>query len=513
MNKKSNNCAVIEIGANDVKLGIFENSKDGIRSLDRLSYPVSLGHEIFNYGQVDITSLNELNNIISRYKHACADFGINDISAISTTVMRDAQNSGVIADRVKIKNDLEINVFTDNKEKSLIYSHIIHRLLRNTETPESAIIAYIGSGSMGIACFDGSHITTAYNIPIGASKLHDMLGGLRKQITDYHLVVEEYLFSVYDKLNIDFSKYTSLVLTGSEMDHILNISKDLEKDTPSFISYSTIKTIYKSVKSLTAENIGLKYNISEEHANILSTTLSISYTLTKFMSKSSKIIISPVNMARIVANHKLNPGIRAAYTKHILESSLKAASLVAMRYNCNPVHYNAVKRISCQLFDKLKKVHGLDLNYRHLLEIAAIIHGSGAYVNTRHKTQSSFDLIKNLDIYGISQEECKIIAYLSSYNDTVTPVQEMISFSDISQEEKITICKLIAIFRLANALDKSQRDKITINKLKIQDDELVIHASAIMDASLEQWAFEECSSYFTDIFGLKPKMIIKSNLI
>lgn len=513
MNKKSNNCAVIEIGANDVKLGIFENTKDGIHSLDRLSYPVSLGHEIFNLGQINITSLNDLNNILSKYKHACADFGISDISVVSTTVMREALNSGVIADRVKIKNDLSINVLTDNKEKSLIYSHIIHRLLRNTEKPESAIIAYIGSGSMGIACFDGQHITNAYNIPIGALKLHDMLGGLRKQMVDYHLVVEEYLFSVFDKLNIDFSKYNCLVLTGSEMNHILNISKDLEKDAPSFISYSTIKTIYKSVKSLTAENIGVKYDISEEHANILSTTLSISYTLTKFMSKSSKIIITPVDMARIVANHKLNPSIRATYAKHILESSLKSAILVAKRYNCNPVHYNAVKRISCQLFDKLKKVHGLDLNYRHILELSAILHSSGAYVNTRHKTQSSFDLIKNLDIYGVSQDQCKLIAYLSSYNDTFAPAQEMVSFTNMSEDEKVTICKLIAIFRLANALDKSQRDKITINKLKIHEDELIINASSSIDSSLEQWAFKECSPYFTDLFGIAPKLIVKSNFI
>ncbi|MFI3325707.1 MAG: hypothetical protein R3Y35_05990 [Clostridia bacterium] len=513
MNKKSNNCAVIEIGSNDVKMGIFENSKDGIHALDRLSYPVTLGHEIFNNGQVNFATLNELNNILSRYKLACNDFGIKDITVVSTTVMREAGNSNIIADRVKIKNGLDINVLTDNKEKSLIYSHIIHRLLRNTEKPESAIMVYIGSGSMGLACFDGKHITNSYNIPIGALKLNDMLGSLRKKSTDYNLVVEEYLHSIFSKLNIDFSKYKSLVLTGSEMNHILNIGKDLENDAPSFISYNTIKTIYKSVKSLTAENIGVKYGISEEHGEILSTTLSISYTITKFMSKSSKIIISPVDLARIVANHNLNQTIRNNYQTHILESSIKSATLIAKRYNCNPVHYNSVKRISCQLFDKLKKVHGLDMHYRHILEIASIVHSSGSYVNTRHKSQSSFDLIKNLEIYGVSQDECKIIAYLSSYNDTINLVQENIIFANADMYEEVIISKLIALFRLANALDKSQKDKLSINNMKIHDNELIITASCEQDSSLEQWAFEECASYFSALYGIKPRIVVKSNLI
>ena len=49
MNKKSaaRAAAVIEIGTNNVRMRVSQWSKGRLATLDRLEYPVSLGHDVF----------------------------------------------------------------------------------------------------------------------------------------------------------------------------------------------------------------------------------------------------------------------------------------------------------------------------------------------------------------------------------------------------------------------------------------------------------------------------------
>ncbi len=512
MKSKARSCAVVDIGSKNVKMGIFEHTKGVVKSIDKLSYPVSLGHEIFNFGYVKFSSLNELNNILSKFKTACEGYGIENMHVVSTTVMREAKNADIIADRIKIKNGINVSTLADSEEKSLIYSQIIKDLTEKNHKIGKAIIAYIGSGSIGLACFDGKNITNSCYITVGSLKLHDLLGDLRHQTTDYHLVVEEYLFMMFNKLNIDFSSFSTLILTGSELRNVKNLTSNSDDEEISFMKFSVLSNFYKSIKSITNENISLKYNFSEETANVFSTTLSISYVLATFLGADAKLVIAPVDILKIIATNKLVISSNSYYTKHITESSYESAKLLALKFRCNPVHYEAVRRISSQLFNKLKNVHGLGKEHKHFLELATILHSCGEYLNTRQKTISTYDLIKNMDIYGISRQKINLIAIIASYNEFDTHMFDMF-FESISAEDKMMVMKLTAIIRLANALDKSHKNKIAIDRLKLDDNELYIYASAKSNPLLEQWAFKESSDYFMELFGIRPMLVIKSSLL
>ena len=76
------------------------------------------------------------------------------------------------------------------------------------------------------------------------------------------------------------------------------------------------------------------------------------------------------------------------------------------------------------------------------------------------------------------------------------------------------ICsKLAAIFRLANSLDKSQKQKVKDFKVKLDEERLIITIQSDENVRLEQWAFELCSPFFKDVFGLQPCLTIKSTML
>ena len=79
----------------------------------------------------------------------------------------------------------------------------------------------------------------------------------------------------------------------------------------------------------------------------------------------------------------------------------------------------------------------------------------------------------------------------------------------LSNQEKLVISKLAAMFRMANALDKSHREKLRDLKISMEEDRVIFKVEASDNTLLERWAFQESSHFFTEVFGLSPELSIK----
>ena len=75
------------------------------------------------------------------------------------------------------------------------------------------------------------------------------------------------------------------------------------------------------------------------------------------------------------------------------------ARAMARIYNVNERHTENICKFACKIFDKMKGTHGLDRRKRLLLELAAIMHDCGHYVNAKEHL-SSLSLIH---IYRVAE--------------------------------------------------------------------------------------------------------------
>ena len=111
-----------------------------------------------------------------------------------------------------------------SEEKALICSEII-RLLKEESKLEmkDALIAYVGTGSIGVALYDGKAICTSQNIPIGSLKLHDALSALSRECDDFYPAVEEYLDIILNRVDIPKKDIRSIILTGSDLELVASV--------------------------------------------------------------------------------------------------------------------------------------------------------------------------------------------------------------------------------------------------------------------------------------------------
>ena len=196
-------------------------------------------------------------------------------------------------------------------------------------------------------------------------------------------------------------------------------------------------------------------------------------------------------------------GIAAEYAQNIKklnfvhnfdEDILTTTRNMAKRYRCGGSHSQCVENTALQLFDVMKKNHGLSGRDRLLLRIAAIIHGCGKFISTRNVSASAYNIVMATEILGLSHEERKLVA------EVVRSHEQEFDYV----EEDTRAAKLTALLRLANALDSSHKQKTAECKMTVKNGELVIACSYDGDISVELLAVGLCQDFFEEIFGIKP---------
>lgn len=189
------------------------------------------------------------------------------------------------------------------------------------------------------------------------------------------------------------------------------------------------------------------------------------------------------------------------FTEDILSTSRN----IARKYKVDMLHVENVETLALQIFDRIRKLHGLGRRERLLLQIAVILHSCGTYINEIQSRECSYRIIMSTEIIGISHQEQTLIANTVRYNSSAFPRYEDLD-EDFSRDEYITMVKLNAILKTANVLDKSNRHKIKNVGVTLQDGILTITADTMEDITLEKGLFHRKADVFQDVFGIRPML-------
>ena len=107
---------------------------------------------------------------------------------------------------------------------------------------------------------------------------------------------------------------------------------------------------------------------------------------------------------------------------------------------------------------------------------------------------------------GLSDLENTIVSEIARYHSTESPGADQLHFLRLEPELQMTVAKLVAILRLADALDDSHQQKISKLTVSLKNDDLTLTVYSPQDLSLEKWAFNKKSQLFNELYGIKPSL-------
>ena len=128
-----------------------------------------------------------------------------------------------------------------------------------------------------------------------------------------------------------------------------------------------------------------------------------------------------------------------------------------------------------------------------MVQIAAILHNIGKFINMKNSDTATYNIISSGEIIGISHDERMLMAEISNIDNE----------ENIYNKRDIRLAKLSAILQMANALDRSHKQKIKNFILKLDENKLKLEVNYMGDLSLEILSFNSHRDFFREIFGIE----------
>ncbi len=506
---RNNLIAAIDVGSQAVRMKIGQVNKVGaFKELDSFRRVLPLGHNTFLYQRVDFDVVDMLCDVLDNFKSIMNEYGIKNYSALATSAIREAKNKNYIIDQIHIKTGLNV-IPIDNTEEQYLTSKAIRLNLSNFDklTHEGVIIVVIGAGSIQLTTYKNGALTTSQNLKMGSLRIREILSSLQPTSLKYKEVLEEYINVNFEDIKgiNDADLYKHLVVVGSES----KLISSLVGCENGIMTSKKMEKLYDTISELSQSEVIDKYRVDPNRARTLYPTLLL---LKKFISivETDEIIVPNISLVDGIVRDLYETMYSKNLDDNIIEDVITNANVLAKSYGYNEVHSKYIEEIAIMIFKKMAKVHGLKSELLHL-RVAAILCDIGKSISLNDYTQHSYQLIRMLELFGMSKENMEMVALIAKYNGMTAP-SDAADFGTLPSSKRIIVAKLIAILRIADSLDRAHKQKIKIKSIKLKDKLLQIKCISKEDTTLEKWCFERRAAYFKEVFGIHTKLSIKKEL-
>ncbi len=499
--------AVISIASEGVYLNISESNAGVIKKIEYLYQSLSIGQETFNYGRISFKKVDKICKILDNYKQIIKDYAVKKVKVVGTTALRESKNISFILDQIKSRTHFDVHVLDDPQEKSIIYKAMLLKINNSTFKNERLFLGYIGTGSLGIAICKNRKITYSQNVRIGSVKLLEILRSFQSDSENAYRIINEYLSSFVKTINSipEIDKVEHFITCGQEIENIIKMSGEKPGNEFESIPVKTINDLFEKIKTNTPEQIGRKYNLPEHDLDSLLPSMGI-YKMFFDIVKVSPIISVPVKLSEAILLEIFSNEDYREISQVFAESTVISAKNLGLRFLYDEEHANQVEKLALILFDLLKPKHRLDKRYRLLLQLAAILHDIGKFIQLKNHSQHSANIIRGTELLGLDQRETEIVASVAKYHSTKFLLSDDVNLQKMNQNDQLIIAKLLAILRLGDALDRSHSSKVKDIKVQIKSRKLKLKIISDQRILLEKWSIETKSEFFEDVFGLKPEI-------
>jgi exopolyphosphatase/guanosine-5'-triphosphate,3'-diphosphate pyrophosphatase len=135
-----------------------------LKSRFEMETVVRLGEGLKKTGVISTGAMQRGYETLKEYLGYCRTWGVHDIFAVGTSVLRDARNSGEFCGRVQEGLGLDIDVISGEEEASLSYLAVV-RNARGIAKP--VLVVDVGGGSTEFILGAGERVLEWVSLPLG----------------------------------------------------------------------------------------------------------------------------------------------------------------------------------------------------------------------------------------------------------------------------------------------------------------------------------------------------------
>lgn len=499
--------AVVDVGSSSIKLIVGELQGDEIKVIETLKNAIPIGKHTFLKGRIPQGIINQTIGVLERYKQVLRELDVKDYTVIATTAVREARNRDIFLDTVFRKTGFKIDVLNVGDVVYYIDSFLSHSNKIKKAYPireKNLLIGELGAGSLDVSVMEKGNTLMNIGFPIGTLRLAQFMAGLDGSMEEIYDAVEEYiaheikyLQQMSPKLNVD----DIILIDENYSAYLQNILPNKRRDSNFFqFKKSESDEFLARLRERSATEIARDYNIPADFSETIIGYAAILNSLFKLTNKENIYILETSLSEAILAN--LLDKYEAVDKNNKTDQLVSVATYLCRKFNLDLNHMSHVANLSQTLFDELKDSLGLQEKDRLYLILAAYLHDIGMFINNRAHHKHTEYIINSLNLFRLTEEEIKIIAAVARYHRKSSPLATHLIYNSLASDQQILVQKLSALLRVANALDRSHRQKVKkmeVKFTKTQDINLIVYSHESF--LLEKSSFMEKKGFFEEITG------------
>lgn len=500
--------AAIDVGSYELAMKIYELSqKKGMREITHIRHRIELGTETYTNGKISYGRVDELCKVLRGFREIMQSYRVDDYKAYGTSAIRETENTTIILEQIRIRTGIMIEVISNSEQRFLDYKSIASKGEGFSKIIEKGTaIVDIGGGSIQISLFDKDSLVTTQNLKLGILRLREKMNKINPKNSQVEELVEEMIsnqFYSFKKMYLKEYDIKNVIIVDDYISAVLKRTVG-ENGEKGYIGVAAYYSFVDELKKRNVECMAEYLGIADENVFLFFLSTILIKKLTKVME--AEYIWAPgVTLCDGMAYEYAEQNKIIAPAHNFEQDIIACARNISKRYMGSKKRGETLEKITLTIFDSMKKIHGFGRRERLLLRIAALLHDCGKYISLSTVAISSYNIVMATEIIGLSHAEREIVANVVKYNHLEFDYYEELSKSTIlDRESYLIIAKLTAIIRVANALDKSHKQKFQDIKVTLKEDALLLTVDNSMDITLEKGLFQEKADFFEEVYSVKP---------
>jgi exopolyphosphatase/guanosine-5'-triphosphate,3'-diphosphate pyrophosphatase len=494
------------MGASAIRLVVAEApAGEPLRILEEASRGVLLGKDTFTRGRLEAATVEATLKAMEGFRRIMDTYGVVRYRAVATSAVREAQNRETFVDRVRLRTGIDIEIIDGSEENRLQYL-AVREVLKGHEALLSAdaLLVEIGGGSADLSFLRKGEPIHSGTYALGSIRMRQNVASWhgphdqRARLLRRH--VQNVVGDIRREMPLREAKHF-IALGGDVRFAAFKIlgERDAADNGVRVLPREPFLKLCEELGAEDPEQLVERYRLAQADAETLGAAL-ITYRelLTETSAEAVTVPDASLRLGLLLDIARSEEGIGIEqFRKQVLASALALGE----RYRYDVAHAKNVAFLATRLFDELKAEHGLQERDRLLLEVAALLHDVGIYVNLRGHHKHSLYVLSVSEIFGLSRDDMAIVANVARYHRRATPQKSHLPYMALDSDARVVVNKLSAILRVANALDADHLQKVRDLKVVPEEGTMVLEVDGAADLTMERLASLARADFLTEVFG------------
>jgi exopolyphosphatase / guanosine-5'-triphosphate,3'-diphosphate pyrophosphatase len=491
--------AAIDVGTNSIHMIVVEQRKHGYRVIDKEKDMVQLGRGSLEGRPLTDDAVERGVEALRRMAGIAERWKVQDMVAVATSAIREAPNGPDFVAAAEKASGIRIRVISGEEEAEYIYRAVRSAVDFHGGT---SLVIDIGGGSVELIVGTSEEVYLTGSEPVGALRMAQMFAldgaATPAMIDECRAHVRKRMKKTLSRiasLGFDFSVGTSGTLVA--LAALAGNGDDAVASGLRWLSRKRLRELIDAFTPLPVAERVRRFSIDERRA---ATILAGAVVLDEIMRK-----------LEIEQLHACDAALREGIVEYVLDhlraprkdgGSVRRSSVLGLveRSDVERAHATHVARLALRIFDQTQDLHRFRTGERELLEYAALLHEVGMHVSYQGHQKHSYYLISHAGLRGFTADQVAVVANVARYYRKTTPSMEHDNFSPLSPARRDVVCKLSAILRVADALDRGRRRAVRDVGVELTKGRVTFRPRLRGDADVELEAAVRRAKYFGKVF-------------